>query len=136
MRVKEKRACAMGSAIILLFVVLGQTFVMFDEYVFYRIGVNRNMLMAALWVLPFLAAFMTSFYLRYFSFWLISMYIIALPLLAAIVHYLYGELGGMVDFSGIPGAVVIFKIFFFVGSVVLLAGAGVGGFASQVRPRR
>jgi hypothetical protein len=125
----------MGSAIILFFVFLGQILVIFDEYVFYRIGVNRNFLMAALWILPFLAAFTTSFYLRYFSFWLISMYIIALPLLAAMVHYLYGELGGVVDFSGIPGAFVIFNIFFVVGAVVLLAGAGIGVLASQIRAR-
>lgn len=133
MDIEVKKAWSMGFSLILLFIVLGEIVVAFNDYFFHRLNINRDLLLGVLWSLPFLAAFTTSFYLRKFNLWLIATYIVALPLLAALAHYLHGYAGGVVDFSGAPGAFAVFKIYFFIGSVLLLSGSGVGILASQVK---
>ena len=56
---------------------------------------------------------------------------IVFPLVGAVAHYINGELGGVVDFAGLPGAIGIFKLYFLVGSIIVIIGTASGMLLSK-----
>lgn len=131
MEITSKKAWAFGFLLILLFVLLSELTIVFNDYVFHRMGIDRNLTLAALWLVPMLAAYLASYYSRSFKLLVGLTYALILPIFGALAHYIHGELGGVVDFRGFSGAVVVFKIYFAVGSIIVLIGTGLGMLLSK-----
>jgi len=53
---------------------------------------------------------------------------LVLPVVGASGHYISGLLGGAVDFTGISGALVVFKIDFAIGGIAVITGTLAGVF--------
>jgi len=125
---------SLGLLILIMFSVLGELSLVFSEYVFHRLGINRDEFMMALWVLPFIASFIATYYSTSLKLVVGLSYLILFPLIGSIGHYLNGELGGVVDFTGISGAMTTFKVYLSIGSIVILIGAFLGVALSKGRP--
>ena len=111
---------------ILAFAVLGELSVLFGDYVFHRVGINRNALLLVLWILPTLAAYVASRYSERHKLLMGLSYVIVFPLIGAVVHYISGQLGGVVDFDGLPGIMATFKLYLGVGSILVILGTALG----------
>lgn len=122
----SNKAWAFGVLIILLFVVIGELLIVFNDYFFYRLGINRDLLFTILWVLPFIASFVAAYYSEKYKLIAGLSYLVLFPLIGAIAHYINGELGGTVDFVGIRGALTVFKIYLMIGSILIIFGTGLG----------
>jgi hypothetical protein len=116
---------SLGVLLILAFAVLGELIVLLDDYVFHRVGINRNALLLILWILPILASYIASRYSERHKLLGLS-YVILFPLIGAVVHYISGELGGTVDFVGLPGAMATFKLYLGIGSILVILGTALG----------
>lgn len=117
---------SLGVLLILAFAVLGELIVLLDDYVFHRVGINRNALLLVLWILPILASYVASRYSEKRKLLMGLSYLILFPLIGAVVHYISGELGGTVDFVGLPGAMATFKLYLRVGSILVILGTALG----------
>jgi hypothetical protein len=51
-----------GFLLITLSVILGELTVAFDDYVYFRLGLNRNLILLVLWSFPCLASFIVAYY--------------------------------------------------------------------------
>jgi hypothetical protein len=122
---------AVGMLLILTFAVLGELFTVFNDYVFHRLGLNRNAVMTVLWVLPFFAAYFASRYSETHKVLTGLSFMLLFPLVGSVAHYINGELGGPVDFVGLSGAALIFKLYFAVGSILVIAGTLLGLLLSK-----
>ena len=124
---------ALGVLLILAFAVLGELLVIFNDYVFHRLGINRNALLLALWALPILASYIASYYSEKHKLLMGLSYLILFPLIGAAAHYINGELGGTVDFVGLYGSAATFKLYFGVGSILVILGTSLGLLLSKRR---
>lgn len=116
----------LGLLLILAFAVLGELIVLLDDYVFHRVGVSRNVLLLVLWLSPILASYVASRYSERHKLLTGLSYVILFPLTGAAVHYISGALGWAVDFVGLPGAMATFKLYFVVGSILVILGTILG----------
>lgn len=116
----------LGILLILAFAILGELIVLLDDYTFYRVGVSRNALLLFLWILPIFASYVASRYSEKYKLLMGLSYVLLFPLIGAVVHYISGELGGTVDFVGLPGAMAIFKLYLGVGSILVILGTALG----------
>ena len=126
MNLKAENAWTIGVLLLLIAVVLGELSVLFDDYVFRRIGINRNYLLVFLWLFPLGAAFIASCYSSKYKIVAGLSYALIFPLLAAIGHFISSEMGGAIDFIGVSGAIVYFKINFVIGMFFIMVGTFVG----------
>lgn len=117
---------SLGVLLILAYAVLGELIVLLDDYVFHRVGVNRNALLMVLWILPILASYVASRYSERHKLLMGLSYVILSPLIGSVVHYISGELGETVDFVGIPGAMVVFKVYLVIDSILVILGTALG----------
>ena len=126
MKFKSSNAWCLGLSILIFFIVFSEMTVVFNEYIFHRLGINRNFLLTTLWFLPLVASFVAAYYSEKHKLIYGLSYIILLPLLGALIHYINGELGGVIDFRGVPAAVMTFKIYLVLGSVIITVGTILG----------
>jgi len=81
--------------------------------------------------------FIPSFLLYYFCVknrLIISVgYILLLSGLMTLSHFLSGEIGFVVDFSGVSGLRVVCIIYFVISSIIIGVGGFLGGIASSFR---
>ena len=56
------KSWSLGFLLIMLFSVLGELAVAFDDSIFNRIGIDRNLVLIVLWTLPFMASFVSSYF--------------------------------------------------------------------------
>lgn len=117
---------SLGVLLILAFAVLGELIVLLDDYVFHRVGISRNTLLLVLWILPILASYVASLYSERHKLLMGLSYVVLFPLIGAVVHYISGELGGAVDFVGLPGAMTTFKLYLGFGSILVILGTALG----------
>jgi hypothetical protein len=118
---------SLGFLLILTHFVLGVLIGGIDDYVFSRIGINRDALLLTLWILPILASYVASRYSKKYKLLMGLSYIILFPLIGAIVTYVNGELGVVrTEFVGVPGAMVMFKLYLAVGSILVILGTALG----------
>lgn len=133
MNVRLTTPWQLGFLVILLFVLIGELSVIFDDYVFYRVGVNRNVFLFVLWILPAGAAFIASYFSRRYKLLSGLSYAIVLPILGATAHYVSGQLGAPTDFAGLRGAFIVFKIHFVLGAIAASVGTTLGLLLSRKR---
>ena len=126
MKLHITNAWSLGLSILIFFIISSELTVVFHDYIFYRLGINRNILLTLLWSLPFFSAFIASYYSKKYKLFYGLSYILLLPLFGAFVHYINGELGGVIDFRGLSGAIVLFKIYLMVGSIIITIGTILG----------
>ncbi|WP_027710094.1 hypothetical protein [Zooshikella ganghwensis] len=117
------KAWSAGFLLIVFFTIISEATVAFNDYIFHRLGFNRNITLILLWLLPCLASFIAVYYSRSKEIISTISYLLILPFLGSTVHYIHGYLGGTVDFKGIAGAIVTFKIYFLIGSISIITGA-------------
>jgi hypothetical protein len=123
----------LGVLLILLGAVAGELLVVFHDYVFYRLGINRNAILLALWALPVLSSYIASYYSKKHKLLMGLSYVVLFPLIGTAAHYINGELGGAVDFAGLSGAAAIFKLYFGIGSILVILGTLLGLVLSKIR---
>jgi len=133
MRLKPFTAWSIGFFIILLSVIFGEVSIAFNDYFYYRLGINKNLFSLVLWSLFFVAAYVASYYSKAFKMFLGLSYMLVIPITAAIVHYINGLLGTPIDFDGASGAIVVFKIYFLVAIIFASMGTCLGVFFSKKR---
>lgn len=120
------RAWLQGLLVIVMFVLIGELAVAFNDYVFYRLGINRTVFMFALWLLPVASAFIATYFSKRSRLLAGLSYAIVLPLLGSSAHLLSWRLGVPVDFAGFGGAVVTFKIYLALGTLTSVVGTALG----------
>ena len=130
----NSRAWSIGCLIVILFVVLSELTVVFHDYCFSRLGLERNTVLYVLWLLPLVASFIAARYSQVHSISFALSYAIILPAFGALGHYINGVLGGARDLVGISGALVIFKVYFSIGGILIVIGAFLGAVFSIKRP--
>jgi hypothetical protein len=120
------RAWAIGLVLILLFVLLSELLMIFDDYVFVRLGMTLDRVLLVLWTLPLVASYIAARYSPERKLLAGLSLAILFPALGAIAHYVNGVLGGTVDMVGLSGALVTFKVYLAIGGVLMLAGTLLG----------
>jgi hypothetical protein len=133
MKAPVSTAWMQGCLAIFIFVLVGELSVLFNNYVFHRLGINRTVFLSALWILPLIAAFIASYFSERHKLLAGLSYTIMLPLLGSTAHFVSGELGATIDFAGLAGALVIFKIYLVMGAVTGAAGTALGLLLSRER---
>lgn len=125
----------LGLLLVFAFTLFGELVVTYDVQLFERVGVNRNAILLALWVLPGLASYIASYYSAKNK--LISglSFVIVFPFIGALGHYINGELGGVVDVVGFRGAVATFKFYLVTGGVLVVIGVTLGFLSSKIKSR-
>lgn len=127
------KAWALGVLLILAFAVAGELLVLFGDFVFYRLGINRDLVMGVLWALPFAASYVASRYSPTRKVVSGLSFLLLLPLIGTTTHLLAGALGGTVDFEGLSGARVVFGLYLGLGSLLIIAGTFLGLLLSRPR---
>lgn len=122
----SNRPWAFGFLLVLAFAVIGELLMAFDGYVFHRTGISRNLLLTILWILPMAASFVASAYSQKHQLLAGLSFLPLFPLVGATAHYINGQLGGTVDFTGVSGAVETFKLYLGIGSVLMIIGTALG----------
>jgi len=120
------KAWELGVLLVLAFAVLGELIVAFDDYVFYRLGMDRNLLLLVLWSAPLLASCIASYYSERLKLLAGLSFHVVFPVMKTVAHYVNGELGGAVDFVGPSGALIAFKVYLGVGSILVIVGTAIG----------
>ena len=122
---------AYGVLLILVFAILGELLMLFDDYVFHRIGVSRDLVLTVVWLLPAAATYVATRYSPTHKLAAGLSFLVIFPLTGAAMHYGIGALGGTVDFPGLSGAKVVFGLYFTIGSVLIVAGTFLGVWLSR-----
>jgi hypothetical protein len=112
--------------LILAFAVTGELFIAFNDYVFHRLGLNRNFVMTALLAAPFAAAFIAARYTKQYRVAAGLSYLVLYPAIGAAAHWVSGVLGATVDFAGGAGALRVFRLELAIGSLPVIAGTVLG----------
>jgi hypothetical protein len=126
-------AWVIGLVLIVGFILAGEFVTIFRDYFFYRLGLNRNLVLGMLWLVPVLAAFVAVSFSPTKQLLLGGSYVPILSFLGPLAHLIFGLSGAKVDFSGVEGLKVTFQIFFLLSLVTV----GIGCIAGIVfRTRR
>lgn len=120
------RAWAIGLLLVLMFVLLTEILMIFDDYVFVRLGMTLDRILLVLWTLPLAASYVAARYSAKRKLLAGLSLTMLFPAFGAIAHYLNGALGGTVDFVGLSGALVTFKVYLAIGGVLMVTGTLLG----------
>jgi len=131
MKLNPFTAWALGFVIILVSIICGEASIAFNDFFYHQMGISKNLFSLLLWTLFFVAAYAASYYSKTFKIFLGLSYILVIPITAAIAHYINGLLGAVIDFDGVNGAIVVFKIYFLVAIVFASIGTALGVFFSK-----
>ncbi len=131
MKLHISKAWQLGLLVLLLNVIMNELALVFDDYVYHRMGINQKYLSFVLWSFPLFAAYIASYYSGKYKVVLGLSYMLIFPFMATLGHYINGKLGGAVDFVGIPGAIVFFKIHFVISSFIIIIGTALGTLISS-----
>jgi len=115
------------SIILIIFAeITSQLISLFQNYVFYRINIDRDTLLISLWILPFIASLLATIYAKKYKL-LISLTFGFFAILMTISsNLLLNLLGYQVDFEGLYGAIDMFQISFFINIPIALLASLVG----------
>ncbi|MEW6429057.1 MAG: hypothetical protein AB1568_13595 [Thermodesulfobacteriota bacterium] len=115
-----------GLLIIAFFVLSSEFVIIFNSYIFSRLGLNRNIILSLLWLLPAISSFIAAFFSSKNSLLLGLSYIPILSILGPIIHFFSGQLGATVDFGGISGLRITFPIYFVLSVITVGIGSLTG----------
>ncbi len=122
-----------GLTIILVFVFLSEFAIIFKGYVFGRFGLNRNLILTILWLLPIVSSFIAVFFPEKNGIIAGISYIPILSFLAPIVHFISGQLGATIDLGGISGLRITFKIYLVLSVITIGLGCLAGMFSKRLK---
>lgn len=124
----DTKAWWAGCSVLFFFVLTSELTVVFNEYVYGRLGLNRNALISALWVLPICAAFLVSYFSNKKILLKASSLVVILSVLGPIAHFLSGQLGARIDFAGLSGLKATMPIYVVLSVLTIGVGTAVGVF--------
>lgn len=133
MRLSPLMAWLYGLLIIFMALVLGQSVLFFGDYIYMLSSYGRNFILMVCWGALLFSGFFASYFSKKHGVILGLLYVIIAPILGAFIHFLYGQLGGVVDFGGLQGAFVLFNISFVLSAWLIGAGIILGGLMSLVK---
>lgn len=131
MKVSMGSAWVQGFLLVVLFVVVGEWSISFSGLVFHRLGIDRNTFLVVLWVIPLVAAFVAARFSDRHKVVAGLSFMLVVPLIAAFGHYLSWLISAARDFQGVPGAIVVFKIYLIPSAITALIGTSLGMLASS-----
>ena len=117
---------SLGFLIVLFSIILGEVSIAFNDYVFHRLGINRNILLILFWSLFLVGPLFAAYSARQHKLAIGLSYILIIPIMASIAHYINGMIGSTIDFKGWQGALTVLKIYFVAGSVLVVIGTFIG----------
>lgn len=115
-----------GIIILIIYVIVAEGVVAFGDYVYNRIGINRNHILLTLWILPIIVSAYTSYNVRTNKVLFGLSYVFILTFLYVIAHYINGLMGGSVDFINGNGLVEWAKISLFIATILCSVGTFFG----------
>jgi len=128
---RHNRSWLRGFLVIVLFVLLSEATVVFDDYFFGVLGLNPDLTLTLLWVLPAFASFLTTTLGTARKMIIGLSYIPILTVLGPVTHFLAGSFGTSVDYGGLEGLRVTVPIYFVLSAVTI----GIGVLAGVVVAR-
>lgn len=129
----DAKAWWMGFALIVVFVFIGELTLAFKEYVFYRLGLNRDLILSAFWLLPVVASFLVVYLSKKGRTFKGLSLIPVLSVLGPLAHFLAGHLGATIDLAGLPGIKVTFPIYLVLSVITIGLGTILGALIKQRR---
>lgn len=120
------KAWPIGVCLVIAFAILGELAAMFGDYVFHRLGLNRDIVLSALWILPLAAAYIATRYSPDRKLLAGLSFLLVVPLVGTLSHVVHGALGGTVDFEGLSGGRIVFGIYLVIGGLVVIVGTILG----------
>ncbi len=114
--------------------VLGEVTVVFTTIRFRDLDWKETLFCTYYGYFPLVASFIAARYSQVHGIVFALSYAIILPASGALGHYINGVLGGVRDFVGISGALVIFKVYFSIGGTLIMIGALFGAIFSIKKP--
>ncbi len=115
-----------GNIILTMFFVFAGSISYVPSYVYERIGLNRDILLLLLWIIPIYVSYYVTINTKNYNILFGLSFILMLPLLGGLTHYINTKYMGGVDFTGISGAVVIMKLYGFIGIFTSSLGTFIG----------
>lgn len=125
-KMNNTKAWWIGFILIATFILLSELTVVFKEYVYSRLGLSRNLILSVLWLLPIIASFVVVSLSQKRRVLNGLSLILVLSVLGPLVHFLSGQFGAVIDFSGLPGLKVTFPIYLVLSSLTIGVGTVVG----------
>lgn len=128
------KAWLFGFLMIVIFVMVGEFVIIFKDYIFVRLGADRNFVLTILWLLPVFASFVAVFFPKRNGLIAGLSYIPILSVFGPIVHYICGQFGAKIDFGGLSGLRITFQIYL-VLSVITIGIGCIAGISLKGRKR-
>lgn len=122
----DVKAWWLGFALIVTFVLMGELTIIFREYVYYRLGLSRNLILTMLWLFPVIASFLVVYFSKKKRVLKGLSFIFVLSVLGPLAHFLSGQLGATIDLAGLPGLRVTFQIYLVLSLLTIGFGVVVG----------
>jgi hypothetical protein len=124
--VSDKKLWWIEFLLIAAFVLMSELSIVFREYVYIRLGLNRNVVLGALWLLPVIASFLVTYFSTQRKALMGLSFILVLCVLGPLVHFFFGWLGATIDLGGLPGLKVTFQIYLILGALTIGFGTVAG----------
>ena len=120
------RPWAVGVVIVVASCLLGELVGVVDSYVFARVGLNRDLVLVVIWGLLLVAAFVATYFSESRKLLAGLSMMVVFPVVGTLIHFFTGAVGVKVDFGGIAGAVVTFRLFALFGGILVALGTFLG----------
>ena len=120
------RIWIIGNIILIIFFICAEGISYFSSYVYERIGLNRNILLLLLWIIPIYVSYYVTANTKNYSIIFGLSFIVILPFLGGLIHYVSTKYIGSVDFIGIKGVIEIIKIYSLIGILTVSLGTVLG----------
>lgn len=124
----------LGFALVVTFILLGELTIVFKGYVYNCLGLNRNVLLMLLWLIPVIASFLVVYLSKKRGVLKGLSLIPVLSLLGSLIHYLFGQFGAVIDFPGLTGLRVTFQLYFVLSVLTIGLGSIVGILIKNKKP--
>ena len=117
-----------GVVIIIVFSISIEAILYFHDYIYIRLGINRNVIMLLLWTVPILVSLCIACTAEKYNIVLGLSYIPVVVVSLLLFHFVNGSIGGKIDFVGVAGVKALFPILFFASSIA----CGIGTFLGAI----
>lgn len=122
-----------GLIICIIFTIIANSLILNHDLIFHRLGINRNLLVSLLWIIPIYASFTATYHAERNKALLGLSYTIAIPLIGTTAHYILGESGATLDLTGFNSLGVVFCLYTFFSLISSTVGTLLGLFFSRAK---